>query len=62
VGDVTEILVEALPESESIAHEVLTETATPNGSEAAETGHAPDPNTPGEKKEFDTIENSEGVR
>ncbi len=36
--------------------------AVPNGSEAAETGPVSGANAPDEKKEFDTIENSEGVR
>ena len=36
--------------------------AGPNGAEAAETGPVSGRNTPDEKKEFDTIENSEGVR
>jgi N utilization substance protein A len=67
--------LEALPESEFIAEEVVVETteaeepaleaesgATANGAEAVETGHVPGANEPDEKKEFDTIENSEGVR
>jgi N utilization substance protein A len=36
--------------------------AAANGSEAAQTGHVSAPNQPDDKKEFDTIENSEGVR
>ena len=36
--------------------------AAPNGSETPETGYVPGLNAPDEKKEFDTIENSEGVR
>ncbi len=67
--------VEALAEGEFIAEEVVVEipegeepameaesAAAANGAEAAETGHVPGANKPDEKKEFDTIENSEGVR
>jgi len=36
--------------------------AAGSGSEAAETGPVPRANQPDEKKEFDTIENSEGLR
>jgi transcription termination/antitermination protein NusA len=68
--------VEALPEGEFIAEEIVVETtvegeepaldagsaAAANGAEGAETAHVPGTNQPDEKKEFDTIENSEGVR
>ena len=67
--------VEALPEGEFIADEIVVEitegeepavgaesAAAANGAEAPETGHVPGVNLPDEKKEFDTIENSEGVR
>jgi N utilization substance protein A len=56
---------EALPEAEFAAEEVVTETVDsgeePAG-EAAETGHVPGASASDAKKEFDTIENSEGVR
>jgi hypothetical protein len=35
---------------------------SPDGAETLETGHVPAANATDEKKEFDTIENSEGVR
>jgi len=67
--------LEAVPAGEFIAEEVVVETieaeepavgaesgAAANGAEAAETGDVPGANEPDEKKEFDTIENSEGVR
>jgi N utilization substance protein A len=67
-----ELPVEALPEADFVAEEVVTETIltdeivtngeSDSGSEASETGHVPGSNAPDEKKEFDTIENSEGVR
>jgi hypothetical protein len=68
---------EALPEAESTAEEVATESsdessgasvleaesaAAASGAETAKTEHVPAANLPDEKKEFDTIENSEGVR
>ena len=63
--EMAEIADEALPEDEIAVEEVVTDAETlaaGNGSEAAETGHVPGANAPDEKKEFDTIENSEGVR
>jgi transcription termination/antitermination protein NusA len=70
-----ETAVEASPEGELTAEEVAPESAesadpsleaesaaAAGGSETAETGHVPGTDTRDEKKEFDTIENSEGVR
>ena len=37
-------------------------SAAANGSEAADTGQVPGANAPDDKREFDTMENSEGVR
>jgi N utilization substance protein A len=67
--------VEALGDGELVVEEVVTKisedgqmavvdesAAVAAGFQAAETGHVPAANLPDEKKEFDTIENSEGVR
>jgi N utilization substance protein A len=68
--------VEALPEDEVVSDEVIPDAevvpesldvsaesaAALNGSEEAETGQVSSVNGSDEKKEFDTIENSEGVR
>lgn len=61
---------EAAAEGEFVAEEVVPDSlemssesaAAVNGSEGAETGQVSEGNTSDEKKEFDTIENSEGVR
>ena len=61
---------EALPEGEFVAEDVVPESldvsaesaAAVNGSEGAETGQVSGLKASDEKKEFDTIENSEGVR
>ena len=42
--------------------DIVTETLDTSGSERAESGPVSDVDAPDEKKEFDTIENSEGVR
>jgi N utilization substance protein A len=71
-GEAAEPALEALPESDFVVEEVVTETIltddivangeSASASETSETGHVPGSNAPDEKKEFDTIENSEGVR
>jgi N utilization substance protein A len=68
----TEAAEEAVPASEEVVEEIVEEpsgTAVEAGSadssgsaESLETSHVPGANASDEKKEFDTIENSEGVR
>jgi N utilization substance protein A len=68
----TEAAEEAVPASEEVVEEIAEESAgagleagsadSSGGAESLETSHVPGANASDEKKEFDTIENSEGVR
>jgi transcription termination/antitermination protein NusA len=57
-----EVPVESAPEGEIAVDEIATEPTAAGGMEPTETSHAASANGSDEKKEFDTIEDSEGVR
>jgi N utilization substance protein A len=68
----TEAAVDAAPAAEEVVEEIAEESTgaeleagspdSSDGAESPETSHVPGANGSDEKKEFDTIENSEGVR